>query len=65
MEGKIVKIIDSTSVFREFLGRYGVITKYAYGDKWMVEFNVTIGDMGGLSHTVSEKDFEVVGEIYY
>ena len=63
MEGKIIKIIGSTSVFKEFLGRYGVVKEYAYGDKWKVEFNATTETTGALIHTVSEKDFEVVGKI--
>ena len=63
MEGKIIKIIGSTSVFKEFLGRYGVVKEYAYGDKWKVEFNATTEITGALIHTVSEKDFEVVGKI--
>ena len=48
---------------KEFLGRYGVVKEYAYGDKWKVEFNATTETTGALIHTVSEKDFEVVGKI--
>ena len=63
MEGKVIKIIGSTSVFKEFLGRYGVVKEYAYGDKWKVEFNATTETTGALIHTISEKDFEVVSQI--
>jgi hypothetical protein len=64
MEGKIIKVIGSMSVFQEFLGRYGVVKEHAYGDKWLIEFNAQTETTGALSHTVSEKDFEVVGIKY-
>lgn len=64
MKGKIIKVTGSTSVFRQFIGRYGVVKEYAYGDKWEVEFNATTETTGSLTHTVSEEDFEVIGQIY-
>ena len=64
MKGKVVKIIDTTSIIEPFIGRYGVIKGFAYGDKWKVELNAVTPKAGSLTHTVSEKDFEVVGEIY-
>lgn len=63
MKGQFVKIIGSSSVFEDFLGRYGVIKEYAYGDKWTVEFNARVGNKGSLYHTVSEKDFEVINQV--
>lgn len=64
MENKVVKVTGSSSVFKEFLGRYGVVLNKAYGDKWRVEFNAETETTGALIHTVSEKDFEVVGRAY-
>lgn len=63
MEGKLIKVTGSLSVFKDFLGRYGIVKKYAYGDKWLVEFRACTQTTGSLSHTVSEKDFKVIGEI--
>lgn len=63
MEDKVIKVIGSSSVFKEFLGRYGVVLDKAYGDKWSVEFNAKTETTGTLIHTVSEKDFEIVGSI--
>lgn len=62
MDGKIVKIINSTSVFESCLGRYGVVLDKAYGDKWRIEFNGKTETTASLIHTVSEKDFVVVGK---
>ena len=64
MVGKVVKIISTESVFDDFIGRYGVITEFAYGDKWKVEFKAKTKSTGNLIHTVSEKDFKVIGEIH-
>lgn len=64
MEGKVIKIIGTSSVFEEFLGRYGVVKEKAYGDKWIIEFNGKTENVVSLSHTVSEKDFEVIGQVY-
>lgn len=64
LEGKVVKIIGSNSIFTQFLGRYGVIKEYAYGYKWVVEFNATTKNTGKMIHTVKEIDFEIVGQIY-
>ena len=63
MIGQFVKITGSSSVFDDFLGRYGVVKEYAYGDKWVIEFNARVGDRGLLAHTVSEKDFEVINQV--
>ena len=62
MKGKVITVIGNDSVFKEFLGRYGIVIDKAYGDKWLVEFNSSVMGIGGLSHTVSEKDFKVVGD---
>lgn len=61
---KVVRIIGTDSVFTSYLGRYGVVLYHAYADKWMIQFDSKVGNRGGISHTVREEDFEVVGEVY-
>ena len=61
---KVVRIIGNSSVFTSYVGRYGIVSHYAYGDKWMIQFDSSVGSLGGISHTVSEQDFEVVGQAY-
>lgn len=63
MKNKVIKITGSSSVFKAFLGRYGIILDKAYADKWKVEFNASTETTGALIHTVSEKDFEVIGNV--
>jgi hypothetical protein len=64
MDGKVVKIVGSSSIPAMFLGMYGVITGKAYADKWTVELYTGAGKKGSLSHTADKEDFEVVGEVY-
>jgi len=61
MVGKIIKVIGDKSIFTDFLGRYGFVKEKAYGDKWVVEFNARIGNIGSLSHIISKDDFIVIG----
>lgn len=63
MEGKVILIIGTSSVFKDYLGCYGIVKKRAYDDKWKVEFKGATETTGSLTHTVSEKDFKVVGQI--
>lgn len=64
MKNKIVKIIGSKSIPECFLGQYGKILGHAYRDKWEIELKATTEKTGALIHTVSEQDFDIIGENY-
>lgn len=63
MKGKVVKIIGCESVPRQFVGSYGIVKEFAYGDKWMVEIRARVTGSGSLAHTVRKSDFEVIGAL--
>ena len=60
MSINMAKIVGSNSLPESYLGSYGIVVEYAYGDKWMIELKARVGGKGSLKHTVSEKDFEIV-----
>lgn len=61
---EIVRIIGSESVPDNFLGAYGILKEKAYDDKYCIEFKARVNGKGSLEHTVSIKDFEIIGEEY-
>ena len=64
MVGKVVKITNDASVLPCLLGSYGVVKAHFFADKWEVEFKARVQGIGSLSHTVRDRDFEVVGKIF-
>jgi hypothetical protein len=60
---KIVMVTGTDSVFTDFLGRFGIVTEYAYSDKWMVKFQEGLRGRGSLSYTVLASELKVIGEI--
>lgn len=61
--GCIVKIIGCYSIPNSFLGRYGIVKQKSYDNKWIIELNARVKNLGSFEHTVSEDDFEVIGRV--